>query len=515
MNRNNGGPSDDELHASFNALLHGGNFGKDEPADDDTVRREISRILGRADSLPAAVQESAPAAIVENVQPEPGLAAEAFLQSTRRRSRAQLRGRFMKVLRRRISLRAAVDALLAEDRYIGSERDPKLATHGETLVRAAGKIQADAQLARLQRRLDRVARRIDRLRARQAMLLIRAANLQRDLVHHPDGGQGMLTEVLRDQASQRAQIASEIAQGSHKHQRLPRWIRRIPKLVFLADFLLLLYFFSGVTDVNWASPLSLPLAFAVLLAAMVTGISFAFLGFTGDRLRSHKDHSGKILFSSLDGTTKAACWFAAADIMASQAIMFIRMWTEVIYALGPGAGAIAVVIALVLAIVSALANLLVIAIYALDGSDQVARLDALSAAISGPLSRANEMREKADLIPQRITARQRRAHRDAAEAVTRAGRHLAAADQVIDAARAVHQAAGPYSEPASDPNTLDQVAGYRDDQSVPRPDLRAVRMTLEHIDEPMANAEQESSSRGTNPGSVEEDTQLRWGAGCG
>jgi hypothetical protein len=58
LNRNDdSGSFDDELHASLHALLHDGDFGKDEPADEETVRREISMILGRADSLPATVQE--------------------------------------------------------------------------------------------------------------------------------------------------------------------------------------------------------------------------------------------------------------------------------------------------------------------------------------------------------------------------------------------------------------------------------------------------------------------------
>jgi hypothetical protein len=51
-------PSDDELHASLRALLRDGGFGEDEPADDDTVQREISTILGRANVPPAAPHES-------------------------------------------------------------------------------------------------------------------------------------------------------------------------------------------------------------------------------------------------------------------------------------------------------------------------------------------------------------------------------------------------------------------------------------------------------------------------
>jgi Domain of unknown function (DUF4062) len=106
----------------------------------------------------------------------------------------------------------------------------------------------------------------------------------------------------------------------------------------------------------------------------------------------------------------------------------------------------------------------------------------LSAALSRPLSQARRMNEKAALIPLRIAARQRRAARAAVRAVTEAGRHLAAADQVIEAAQAIHQGTGPHSRPVSDPNGHDRVAGYRDHDTAPEVDLRPLRATLEHID---------------------------------
>ena len=54
-------------------------------------------------------------------------------------------------------------------------------------------------------------------------------------------------------------------------------------------------------------------------------------------------------------------------------------------------------------------------------------------------------------------------------------------EEVIDAAHAVHQGSGPYSTPPADPNDHDRVAGYRDGQSAPCPDLRPLDTALEHI----------------------------------
>ncbi len=439
---------------------------------------------------PAVPETIAPATAEEALSGgQADLAAAVILQRTRRRSRVSLRRGLSKVLRRRrVTRRAALGALLAEDHHIGASRDPARATHGETVVRAAGKAAADGRLVRSQRRLDRTARRIDRQRARQASLLVRARHRQHDLARHPDGGQETVADLQRYQAAQRAQIDDEKARGSRKHQRLPRWIGHIPKLVLALDFALLLYFFAGITDVDWASPLSADLAFAVLLAAMVTLLAYGFLAFAGYRLRGYKDHSGAIVFGDLDGLTRAACAAAAMGLAVIAALMFIRMRTEVLYALGPQGWVTALMIALVLAVVSLLANFLVVAIHALDGSDEVARLEVLSAATSGPLSKAHRMQEKAALIPHRIAVHQRRAARSAVRAVTEAGRHLTAADQVIEASQAIHQGAGPHSGPASDPNGHDRVAGYRDQETAPEVDFRPLRVTLEHIDTALPEA---------------------------
>ncbi len=345
-----------------------------------------------------------------------------------------------------------------------------------------GKAGADARLAKSQRHLEREARAADALRARQAELHTRAGYRAGIRVRHPDGGQRPVSETQQDEAAARRQIEDETARGSRKHHRLPWWIGRIPILVLLVDFSLLLYFFAGVTDVNWGAPLSADLVFAVLLAAMVTVLSYGFLAFAGHRLRGYKDHSGAVAFTELDGLTKVACWASAAGIAVLATLMFVRMRAEVLDAYGRGAWNTALVIALAVAVVSVMANFLVVAIHALDGSHEVARLNALSAAVSGPLGQAHEMREQADVIPHRIAVTRRRARRVTIEAITRAGHELCAADQAISAARAAHQGTGPHGSPPSDPNQHEHVAGYRDPESAPKPDLRALSAALSDID---------------------------------
>jgi hypothetical protein len=198
------------------------------------------------------------------------------------------------------------------------------------------------------------------------------------MVKHPDGGERTVAETLADEEQQRTQIDHEMAMGSRKHHHLPRWQRWLPKLVLLFDFTLLLYFSVGVTNVYWQSPLSMALAFAIELAAMVTVMVYAFLTFIGDRMRSYKSHAGTVHLDKLDGFTKTAFGIAVAVITVLAALMYLRIHSEVLDALGLKAGVTALMIPVAVAVVSAFANFLVVLIHALDGSDEVARLDKLA-----------------------------------------------------------------------------------------------------------------------------------------
>lgn len=384
--------------------------------------------------------------------PDLDLAAAAIESRKQRRSSSRLQRLLTKVLRRpNVPASTALTMLTAEAELTGTGGDPAQGTHGEALIRDIGKAGADANRARSQRIQDKHDEEIALQQARLAELTAHAQHCLEERVRHPDGGLRPVGEVARDEQAQRAQIEDDRACGSRKHHRLPRWIGGIPRLVLIVDLCLLLYFFSGITDVDWASPLSADLAFAVLLAVMVTVLSYGFLAFAGHRLRSYKDHSGAIPLADLDGLTKASAAAGIAAIAVLAALMFTRMRTEVLYALGPGSQGTALLVALTLAVVSALANFLVIAIHALDGSDQVTRLEALSGAIRRPLAEAQKMRKEAEIIPSHIALLQGRADRDAKRAAADADRPVTAAAQIIDAAHAHQQAVGAPTRLALDP----------------------------------------------------------------
>jgi hypothetical protein len=234
-----------------------------------------------------------------------------------------------------------------------------------------------------------------RYKRRADLLLIDADHRMRARVKHPDGGERTVADTQADEKAQREKITRETGMGSHKHDRLPRWQRWIPKFVVLFGFVLLLYLFAGITNVDWQSPMSMNLPFTGALAAMVTVLSYGFLAFTGLRFRSYKSHDGAPDLHELDGLTKAASGAALAVIAVLAVLMYLRMHSQVLNALGGQAGETASVIPLSVAVISAVANCLVVLIYAFDGSDEVARLDKLAAATRRPARKAHQLRRQA------------------------------------------------------------------------------------------------------------------------
>jgi hypothetical protein len=214
-------------------------------------------------------------------------------------------------------------------------------------------------------------------------------------VRHPDGGERTVAETQADEVEQREQISRETAMGSRKHRRLPTWQGWIPKFVLAFDFALLLYFFAGITNVDWQSAVSMSLAFAITLAAMVTVLAYGFLSFTGHRMRSYKNHAGTVHLDELDGVSRAAFGIAIIVITVLAALMYLRIHSEVVDALGSQAGLTVLVIPLAIAVVSAVANFLVVLIHALDGSDEVARLNRLAAATHRLVRKAHRLRRRA------------------------------------------------------------------------------------------------------------------------
>jgi hypothetical protein len=390
----------------------------------------------------------------------------------------------------RLRPRLALLALHIEYLLTGP-RDAAASSYTETVIRALGKAAGDRILQKVWRILDALARKADGLRARQATLNIHADYRDGDIIEHPDGGVQTVSKTAADQDGLRSQVNEDIAVGSYRHRRLPAGLRRVPLVVFAADGGLLLYFFSGITNVDWqGNPLSVALAFAVLLAVMVTGLSFAFFRFTGDRLQQYKDDTGTVPLLGLDTVTKASMGLAAGAMMVLATLMFLRMHAEVLTTLGQGADVTAIVVGLTLAVVGILANTLVIAVHALDGSAETDRLDALGKAVAPAMDAQHHLREEAAALGPAIAVTIREAERAADAGITEAGYERAAADRITDAGRAATQATGPVSGPATDPNDENGVIGYRRADVNPEVDERSIHHTVDQIRTPLPRDDQ-------------------------
>jgi hypothetical protein len=114
---------------------------------------------------------------------------------------------------------------------------------------------------------------------------------------HDPGGDRAVSDLRRVLASRRPQIEDETARGSRKHQRLPRWTGHAAQLALLvADAGLLLYFFAGITGVGWTNLMSAKLAFAMLLAVIVTTLSYGYLAVAGSRRqRDNRGNKGHLV----------------------------------------------------------------------------------------------------------------------------------------------------------------------------------------------------------------------------
>lgn len=360
--------------------------------------------------------------------------------------------------------RRAVRALVAEQEGTSALRDPTHVTHGEMVVHSIARRTADRVLHSTYRRLSWLIRRTDRLRARRATLQARISLIPQEQVAHPHGGHRTLQQTQADRNALAARVDAERRQRSRKHERLPRWFRHLPRMVLVFDFLLLLYFLSGITDVDWSSPESPELAFAVALAAMITLVSYGCFAFTGDRLRARKDHAGRIPPGDLDWLTRVVVIASAFGILILGLLMFSRMWSEVLIALGNGATTTAISVAAAVTVVSILANVMVISVHALDGSEETDQLDAFGAAVRRPLIRADRMRRRVARLDHRIAIRVRKAQRIMARGVARAERPPVIAEEVISNARAIHGRAGPLAGAAI-------LAAPVRESTGPRPDL--------------------------------------------
>lgn len=138
------------------------------------------------------------------------------------------------------------------------------------------------------------------------------------------------------------------------------------------DGVVLFSFCADVFNVQYARPLSVSTLAAVMLALLGSGVAYVWLTLTGLRIRSYRSGLGEVEWRAMRSLTRVM--LVVAGIVAAQlsALMYLRVSSEVADSwLGTDR---APLIGALFAMLSAVANLTVVAVHALDGSDVAAEL---------------------------------------------------------------------------------------------------------------------------------------------
>ena len=223
----------------------------------------------------------------------------------------------------------------------------------------------------LQRAVD--ARTADRERRRAmslAVIRLRVQQLAEARFGHDGLGSPDPCSASRRYQELETTITDDEAAGVVRHRRL-NWLKRqVPKVVAVIDGIVLYTFCAVVLDVPVDDPLSQPVTAlaAAFLAVLASGASYVWLALTGTRLRTFRDDLGEVRWRVLGATTWLLVAVALVLVGALGLLMYRRVYSDVLDLADAGQGDAAMAMALAFGVISAVANLAVVAVHALDGS---------------------------------------------------------------------------------------------------------------------------------------------------
>lgn len=197
-----------------------------------------------------------------------------------------------------------------------------------------------------------------------------------------------------------AVITEQVTAGATVHRRLPWAARYLPPVVALMNGIVLFSFCADVVDVGHARPVPVAILVAAVLALLGSGIAYAWLAVAGLRVRSYRNALGEVEWAATRSLTRGMMAIAGVVILALAVLMNARVGAELTGSgLTPAAAGLT---GAVFAVLSAVANLTVMIVPALDGSDAAADLRH-----TGRLLNRRERR-----VTRRLRTTQRRAQRE-------------------------------------------------------------------------------------------------------
>ena len=167
-------------------------------------------------------------------------------------------------------------------------------------------------------------------------------------------------------------VDRDVGNGATVHERLGWTVRQVPRVVAAIDGVVLFTFCAVVLNVDLSRPLAtgVPTLAAVLLAVLASGVAYAWLALTGERIRIFRGELGEVRWRLVGSSTWVMVAGAGLVVLALAVLMYTRVTGEVALAGGLVAPGSVTSVGLVFAALSAVGNLSVVAVHALDGSPQ-------------------------------------------------------------------------------------------------------------------------------------------------
>ncbi|MBL8931483.1 MAG: hypothetical protein JNL54_15290 [Kineosporiaceae bacterium] len=189
-------------------------------------------------------------------------------------------------------------------------------------------------------------------------------------------GYPTIAELTQFHVELGAAVREQILRGAPVHRRLPLPMRHVPWVVALLDVVVLLSFTADVFNVATGALLEAPLrsTAALMLALLGGGVGYTWLAMTGLRLRSFRTELGEISWRTVGSLTWIMLAVSGVLVAALALLMDLRVVNE-IRAMGMDGAVTAATLGAIFAVLSAIANLAVIAVHALDGSWAMAELE--------------------------------------------------------------------------------------------------------------------------------------------
>ena len=229
-------------------------------------------------------------------------------------------------------------------------------------------------------------------------------------IRDPRGGITTVADALARMEKKQREIDDIAQAGSRYHHRISTAQRRLVHLLPLLDGLILLWFLTGVLNVD-LTRFDPTLAIAAALALLCTAGVAAFNTVVGQHLQRSKDrHTADLVWDHLDLTSWILLALGIAMASLLGVMMDVRVSDEVFQATGVLGGA-AAIIALTVAAATVLVNLAVIYLSYRDGSPLTHELDQLAHSTRHHLSREHQARARAQATTRRIHIRVAAHHR--------------------------------------------------------------------------------------------------------